>query len=48
MEATIRKYRIVQMEGKRQIFREVDFYNLNRILAVGCRVRSHRGAQFRK
>jgi hypothetical protein len=47
-EATIRKYRIVQMEGKRQIFREVDFYNLNMILAVGYRVRSHRGVQFRK
>ncbi len=47
-EATIRKYRIVQMEGKRQIFREVDFYDLKMILAVGYRVRSHRGVQFRK
>jgi hypothetical protein len=47
-EATIRKYRIVQMEGKRQIFREVDFYDLKMILAVGYRIRSHRGTQFRQ
>ncbi len=47
-EATIRKYRIVQMEGKRRIFREVDFYDLKMILAVGYRVRSHRGVQFRQ
>lgn len=47
-EATIRKYRIVQTEGERQVFREVDFYDLRMILAVGYRVRSHRGVQFRK
>jgi hypothetical protein len=33
--ATIRKYRIVQKEGSRQIIREVDFYDLNMILAIG-------------
>ena len=47
-EATPRKYRIVQTEGERQILREVDFYNLDMILAVGFRVRSHRGTQFRQ
>ncbi len=47
-EATIRKYRIVQTEGKRQVTRLVDFYNLEMILTVGYRVRSHRGVQFRQ
>jgi hypothetical protein len=47
-EATIRKFRIVQIEGKREVSRAVDFYNLDMILAVGYRVRSHRGTQFRR
>lgn len=47
-ESTIRKFRIVQTEGNRQVSRTVDFYNLNVIIAVGYRVRSHRGTQFRK
>ena len=47
-EATIRRYRIVQSEGIRQIAREVEHYNLDAILAVGFRVRSHRGTQFRQ
>ncbi|MCX6683951.1 MAG: virulence RhuM family protein [Methanoregula sp.] len=47
-EATIRKFRIVQMEGGRSVERLVDFYNLDVILAVGYRVRSHRGTQFRQ
>lgn len=47
-EATIRKFRIVQIEGKREVSRPVDFYNLDMILAVGYRVRSHRGTQFRR
>lgn len=45
---TIRKNRIVQMEGEREVEREVSFYNLELILAVGYRVRSHRGTQFRQ
>ncbi len=45
--ATIRKFRIVQTEGQRQVSREVEHYNLEVILAVGYRVRSHRGTQFR-
>lgn len=47
-ESTIRKNRIVQIEGNRQVEREVAFYNLDMILAVGYRVRSQRGTQFRQ
>jgi hypothetical protein len=47
-EATIRKFRIVRQEGGRQVAREVEHYNLDAILAVGFRVRSHRGTQFRQ
>ncbi|MEX2173752.1 MAG: RhuM family protein [Pirellulaceae bacterium] len=45
---TIRKFRIVQTEGSRQVERLVDHYNLDAILAVGYRVRSPRGTQFRQ
>jgi len=44
---TIRKYRIVQIEGKRQVTRMVDFYNLDMIISVGYRVRSHVATRFR-
>jgi hypothetical protein len=47
-EATIRKFRIVRLEGRREVAREVEHYNLDAILAVGFRVRSHRGTQFRQ
>ena len=47
-DATIRKFRIVRQEGARQVDREVDHYNLDAILAVGFRVRSQRGTQFRQ
>ena len=46
--ATIRKFRIVQDEGSRRVTRMVDHYNLDAILAVGYRVRSLRGTQFRQ
>lgn len=46
--ATIRKFRIVQTEGSRQVSRVVDHYNLDAILAVGYRVRSPRGTAFRQ
>ncbi|HDS4947570.1 hydroxyacid dehydrogenase [Klebsiella aerogenes] len=46
--STIRKFRIVRQEGKRQVSREIDHYNLEAILAVGYRVRSSRGTQFRQ
>lgn len=45
---TIRKFRIVRQEGKRQVARVIEHYNLDAILAVGYRVRSARGAQFRR
>lgn len=45
--STIRKSRIVQMEGTREVTRTVDFYNLDVIISVGYRVSSHRGTQFR-
>lgn len=45
---TIRRNQIVQIEGTREVKREVAFYNLDMILAVGYRVRSHRGTQFRQ
>ena len=47
-EATIRKFRIVRTEGRRAVTREVDHYRLEAILAVGYRVRSDRGTQFRQ
>src|SRR3989344_9607393 len=36
-DSTIRKFRIVQMEGTREIEREVSFYNLDTIISVGYR-----------
>lgn len=47
-EATIRKFRIVQTEGNRQVARNLDHYSLEAILAVGMRVRSLRGTVFRQ
>ena len=46
--ATIRKFRIVRLEGSREVTREIEYYSLEAILAVGFRVRSHRGTQFRQ
>ena len=47
-EATIRKFRIVQTEGVRQVNREVTHYNLQLIIAVGFKVNNQRAVQFRK
>lgn len=46
--ATIRKFRIVRREGAREVARDIEHYSLPVILAVGYRVRSHRGTQFRQ
>ena len=46
--ATVRKFRIVRFEGRREVARGIEHYNLDAILAVGFRVRSHRGTQFRQ
>jgi hypothetical protein len=45
--STIRKIRIVQKEGNRSIPRNIDFYNLDAIIAVGYRVNSYQATQFR-
>lgn len=45
--ATVAKFATVQVEGGRQIERQVDFYNLDVIISVGYRVKSQRGTQFR-
>ena len=47
-EATIREFRTVRREGGREVARLIEHYNLAAILAVGYRVRSPRGAQFRR
>lgn len=46
--ATVKEYLTVQNEGGRQVQRRIVFYNLDMILAVGYRVKSHRGTQFRR
>lgn len=46
-EATVAKIATVQKEGDRSITREIDYYNLDVIISVGYRVKSHRGTQFR-
>ncbi len=47
-EATIRNFRIVQLEGARNVERERIFYNLDAIISVGYRVNSIRATQFRQ
>ena len=47
-EATIRKFRIVQLEGSREVARDTEHYNLDAIIAVGFRVNSERAIQFRQ
>jgi hypothetical protein len=46
-EATISKMEIVRAEGGREVAREVEFYNLDAIIAVGYRVNSYQATQFR-
>ncbi|MCU0290871.1 MAG: virulence RhuM family protein [Thermoanaerobaculaceae bacterium] len=45
--ATVARYATVQREGERDVTREVEYYNLDVIISVGYRVKSHRGTQFR-
>ena len=47
-EATIRNFRIVRQEGKRQVRREIEHYDLDVIISVGYRVKSQRGVRFRQ
>lgn len=46
-EATTRKIRVVQKEGQRDVSRDMDFFNLDAIIAVGYRVNSFQATQFR-
>jgi hypothetical protein len=45
--STIRNFRIVQKEGKREVSREIEMYNLDTIIAVGYRVNSKQATHFR-
>lgn len=47
-DSTVSKMETVQREGGRQVSREVDFYNLDAIIAVGYRVNSKSATQFRR
>ncbi|MGH7595210.1 MAG: virulence RhuM family protein, partial [bacterium] len=46
-ERTVAKFATVQLEGDREVSREVEYFNLDVIISVGYRVKSHRGTQFR-
>jgi Virulence protein len=46
--ATARNFRVVQNEGKREVERNIIFYNLDVIISVGYRVNSIRATQFRQ
>jgi hypothetical protein len=45
--STVKEYLTVQMEGVRKVKRKITVYNLDVIISVGYRVKSHRGTQFR-
>lgn len=47
-ESTVRKFRTVQTEGSRQVNREIIHYNLDMVIAIGYRVRTTIGTQFRQ
>ncbi len=46
-EATIKKFLTVRREGQRNVQRELDFYNLDMIISVGYRIKSHVATRFR-
>ena len=46
-DSTVRKFRTVRQEGKRQVSRDLEHYNLDLIISVGYRVNSLKGTQFR-
>jgi hypothetical protein len=45
--STVRNFRTVQLEGKREISRDIEYYNLEMIIAIGFKVRSSTGTKFR-
>ena len=46
-EATVANFATVQVEGYREVVRNIDYYNLDVIISVGYRVKSQQGTQFR-
>ena len=46
-EATVKKFLTVRYEGKREVKRFLDYYNLDMIISVGYRVKSHVATRFR-
>ncbi|MBR1374597.1 MAG: virulence RhuM family protein [Cardiobacteriaceae bacterium] len=46
--STVRNFRTVQMEGNRQVSRQVAYYNLDMIISLGYRVHSKMAVKFRK
>lgn len=46
--STVRKFRTVQKEGNKDVEREIDYFNLDVIISVGYRVKSHQGTKFRQ
>ena len=47
-KSTVAKFATVQLEGAREVERQVEYYNLDMIISVGYRVKSARGVQFRR
>jgi prophage maintenance system killer protein len=47
-EATVKDFLTVQTEGRREVRRKIEYYNLDVIISVGYRVKSQRGTQFRQ
>lgn len=48
IESTVAKFATVQMEGNREVERNVEYYNLDVIISVGYRIKSKRGVEFRR
>lgn len=46
-EATVANFATVQIEGRREVSRDVNYYNLDVVISVGYRVKSPQGTQFR-
>lgn len=47
-KSTVRKFRTVRKEGKRQVARDIEHFNLDVIISIGYRVNTKRGVQFRQ
>ena len=47
-QATVRKFRTVQKEGVREVSRDIEHYNLDLIISLGYRVKSHIATKFRQ